>query len=539
MTPSCFCHPIVQNSRLRGINVHGMENQSSTDTDSLVSQLTAKAAGQGYLTFDEVNEALSNAEPEQYEEIISRLQARDVLLVENEQNETPQEKEPEAGEEEAHDSDDPVNLYFRRLRGKALLSREEETSVFLTIEREQREARRLMETIGEMPGYFLRLIDDVMHNRERLDRLVRDSVDEARHLYLRRIHPLLATLRAAQSRGGQNFAALRAASPRERSAAASALDSLLKELEPIYESFHFQSKVYEQFAGELEKLCAPVLDGGEPLPPEMADAWERRLWLPLADFRQRFAEIKQHLAAAAAGKKRMIEANLRLVVSLAKKYTNRGLDFIDLIQEGNIGLLKAVDKFEYHRGYKFSTYATWWIRQGISRALADQGRTIRIPVHMIEALNRIMHAKKDLVQSLGREPTEAELAKRTHFSEKRVHELLSLSLQVISLQQTINDSNEATVGDLLADPDTEDPVDSADSNIMRNNLRAVLSKLPKSHRFVLEHRFGLADGNLYTLEDIGRMLNITRERVRQIESLALKKLRHHSYAKQISGFFPG
>jgi RNA polymerase primary sigma factor len=263
---------------------------------------------------------------------------------------------------------------------------------------------------------------------------------------------------------------------------------------------------------------------------------EQLYHLTISELKEVNRDVSIGEAKARRAKKEMVEANLRLVISIAKKYTNRGLQFLDLIQEGNIGLMKAVDKFEYRRGYKFSTYATWWIRQAITRSIADQARTIRIPVHMIETINKLNRISRQMLQEMGREPTPEELAVRMEMPEDKVRKVLKIAKEPISMETPIGDDEDSHLGDFIEDQSVASPIDQATTESLRETTHSVLAQLTPREAKVLRMRFGIDMNTDHTLEEVGKQFDVTRERIRQIEAKALRKLRHPSRSEQLRSF---
>ncbi|MGB1069918.1 MAG: RNA polymerase sigma factor RpoD, partial [Henriciella sp.] len=262
----------------------------------------------------------------------------------------------------------------------------------------------------------------------------------------------------------------------------------------------------------------------------------QEIGIPIDDYRQIVQRVQKGEREARIAKKEMVEANLRLVISIAKKYTNRGLQFLDLIQEGNIGLMKAVDKFEYRRGYKFSTYATWWIRQAITRSIADQARTIRIPVHMIETINKIVRSQRQMLHEIGREPTPEELAEKLGLPLEKIRKVLKIAKEPISLETPIGDDEDSNLGDFIEDKMALLPVEAAiQSNLRETTTRVLASLTPREER-VLRMRFGIGMNTDHTLEEVGQQFSVTRERIRQIEAKALRKLKHPSRSRKLRSF---
>ncbi|MFD3354525.1 RNA polymerase sigma factor [Streptomyces fradiae] len=298
------------------------------------------------------------------------------------------------------------------------------------------------------------------------------------------------------------------------------------------------SDLFRQYLREIGRI--PLLTAAEEV--ELARRVEAGLFAEeklarTPDLDTRLAlDLDRLVVRGRMAKRRLIEANLRLVVSVAKRYAGRGLTMLDLVQEGNLGLIRAVEKFDYARGYKFSTYATWWIRQAMSRALADQGRTIRVPVHVVELINRVVRVQRGLLQERGREPTAEEVAARLGLPPERIGEVLRLAQEPVSLHTPVGGEDDVALGDLIEDGDAASPAESAAFLLLREHLEAVLSILGEREREVVQLRYGLADGRPRTLEEIGRLFGVTRERIRQIESKTLGKLRDHAYAEQLRGY---
>ncbi|HZE56384.1 MAG TPA: RNA polymerase sigma factor RpoD [Chthoniobacterales bacterium] len=528
-----------------------------TDVQTRIRELIKLAKEQGYLTFDDLNEALPPdiSDADELDAILTRLRRMEIDIIEASEVDRYKDgkKEAEDDEEEKPEPkldilDDPVRMYLKQMGQVPLLTREQEVEISKRIEEAEIMVQRLINRFGFIAQAHLDLAQKLTEGGERFDRVILDKKIESRERYMKML-PRLCKQVAKFSNGiRQQYSQILHGPSRRDARKAKAFQKAVTALQKLYPKFYFKQKVTEEFVhladeryqalthlqGEISKH--PKDNGARsPLGIKTRDL-ESSLWLSLAEYAEQYRSLKSWLHKALRAKTEMVEANLRLVISIAKKYTNRGLSFLDLIQEGNMGLMKAVEKFEYRRGYKFSTYATWWIRQAITRSIADQARTIRIPVHMIETINKLMRVQKQLVQEYGREPTPEEVAEEILLPVDRVRAVLKMAQQPISLQSPVGESEETNFGDFIEDKGAENPSDMTAIVLLKEKIKDVLETLTDRERQVLEQRFGLVDGYSRTLEEVGRQFRVTRERIRQIEAKALRKMRHPTRIRQLEGF---
>jgi RNA polymerase primary sigma factor len=547
------------------MNKTNYKNHFSQQHQQKIDELVSISKEQGFITYEEINEVLPMTfdSADQIDQVLIFLSGMDIQVLNQSEVEKQKERKKEAKELESLPRrsegapDDPVRMYLKEMGSVPLLTREEEVEISKRIEKAQIQIERIIMRFRYATSEAISIAVFLLTGKERFDKSITEKEVLNKQEFLnilprlcqllkeedQALDKLLLQIEEPQLKKNERLRLIEdiekcrirtQAYLRRLHLRHNIIDDFVEVILRAYDRFLFLEREINELTPRAEKNKF----AGAKLAAAQRKLKKRELAAgrTLEDFKKDVKMLQRWMDKSQEAKREMVESNLRLVISIAKKYTNRGLSFLDLIQEGNMGLMKAVEKFEYRRGYKFSTYATWWIRQAVTRAIADQARTIRIPVHMIETINKVLRGAKKLMMETGREPSPEELAKELGITPERVREIYKIAQHPISLQAEVGDGGESQFGDFLEDTSADSPAEATGYSILKDKMGEVLATLNDRERKVLIQRFGLLDGKPKTLEEVGVEFNVTRERIRQIEAKALRKMRHPIRSKQLKAF---